>query len=102
MSPRKKRKGSPPRKIFLWERALIFSKSVYELFANWLWKAGALVSVMVTVAIEWLKDPNNQDAVKAAVPLWIFAALLILAGTIRAYPHIKEVKAADNTNREKV
>lgn len=103
MSPRRpKKKGSPPRKIYFWERILVFSKSISDLFLNWAWRLSALISVLVTVAIDWLKDPVNQDSIKAAVPLWIFAALVILAGTIRAYPKIKEVKESDNTNREKV
>ena len=57
MSPRRpKKKGSPPRKIYFWERILVFSKSISDLFLNWAWRLSALISVLVTVAIDWLKD----------------------------------------------
>ncbi len=102
MPPKKKKQGSPPKKIFLWERVLIFSKATFDFVASRIGQVVGLISLALTIASEWLMDPNNQDAIKAAVPLWIFAAIVILAGTIRAYPRIKEVKQADNRNREKV
>lgn len=102
MIRRRKRKGSPKGKIYFFETLLVLSKTLYDMLGTWAWRIFGFLSLGLTAGAEWLSDTNNQNAIKAAVPIWIFFTIIIFAGAIKAYPKAKDVRDSDNTNREKV
>lgn len=101
--PRKKKlAGSPVGKLYWWERMYIWSVQVQKLLKLWAVRLAGLLAACISLAADWLLDPKNQEAIKTAMPLIAFAAVVIIAGAIKSLPELKKVKESDNINREKI
>lgn len=90
---RKKRRGSPPNRVYFWEKALVWISDRCN-------RAAAVLVAIGEAAYQFFQD--NQSALMAACPFWVAAACLIVLGALYSSKKIEEVEKTDNTERRVV
>lgn len=86
--PRKRKRGSPPDRIYWWEALRVILK-------HWATRIGLALGALGQAAYEFFSE--NKTALMAAAPFWLAALALIVLSAFFSRSELAEVKRTDNT-----